>query len=145
METAQGRKLKKKKKNFAICCLVDLGSINSHFFHILSALSHLHALILIACFFVCLLLFVSISSLLLRTCQAYFNFITLKDLFSLLGSCFSTHPKSKLPLPLAPFLMLRHQYGTLYLLTYVTLYLFIHSSLNSKPTFSHLNSFTHSI
>src|SRR3989442_15005610 len=36
------------------------------------------------------------------------------------------------------------QYGTLYLLTYVTRHLFTHSPLNSKPTFSHLNSFTHS-
>ena len=41
------------------------------------------------------------------TCLTYFNFIILKDLFALLISCFSTHPKSKLPLPLAPFRMLR--------------------------------------
>ena len=54
-----------------------------------------------------------------------------------------THPISKLPLPLAPFLTLHLQYGTLYLLTYVTLHRFNHSLLNSKPTFSHLNSFLH--
>ena len=57
------------------------------------------------------------------------------NLFALLINCFLTHPKSKLPLSLAPFLMLRLQYATLYLLTYVILNLFIHSPLNSKPTF----------
>src|SRR3989441_6826736 len=62
-------------------------------------------------------------------------FITLKDVFAPLTSCFSTHQKSKLLLPLAPSLMLLLQYGTLYLLTYVTLHLFIHSPLISKPTF----------
>src|SRR3989442_12804050 len=74
----------------------------------------------------------------------YFNLITLKDLFAPLTSCFSTNQKSKLLLPLAPSLMLLLQYGTLYLLTYVTLHLFIHSPLTSKPTFSHLSSFAHS-
>src|SRR3989442_622790 len=38
----------------------------------------------------------------------------------------------------------KHKYGTLYLLTYVTLHLFIHSPLISKPTFSHPSSFAHS-
>src|SRR3989442_10701419 len=74
----------------------------------------------------------------------YFNLITLKDLFAPLTSCFSTNQKSKLLLPLAPSLMLLLQYGTLYLLTYVTLHLFIHSPLTSKPTFSHPSSFAHS-
>src|SRR3989441_7339510 len=74
----------------------------------------------------------------------YFNLITLKDLFAPLTSCFSTHQKSKLLLPLAPSLMLLLQYGTLYLLTYVTLHLFIHSPLISKPTFSRSSSFAHS-
>src|SRR5207247_2161592 len=55
----------------------------------------------------------------------YFNFITLKELFTLLLSCFSTYLKSELPSPVAPFLMLRLQYGTLYLLTCVTRHLFI--------------------
>src|SRR5206468_10391533 len=74
----------------------------------------------------------------------YFNLITLKDLFAPLTSCFSTNQNSKLLLPLAPSLMLLLQFGTLYLLTYVTLHLFIHSPLYSKPTFSHPSSFAHS-
>src|SRR3989442_15129280 len=70
--------------------------------------------------------------------------ITLKDLFAPLTSCFLTHQKSKLLLPLAPSLMLLLQYGTLYLLTYVTLHLFIHSPLISKPTFARSSSFAYS-
>ena len=72
----------------------------------------------------------------------YFNHITLKDrrhsqnencpFCPLLFSCCTYH--------VAP----RVQYRTLHSLTCVSRHLFIHSPLNSKPIFSHLNSFTHS-
>src|SRR5437867_10476314 len=76
---------------------------------------------------------------------AYRSYATaLKVLFAPLTSCFSTHQNSKLLLRLAPSLMLLLQYGTLYLLTYVILHLFIHSPLISKPTFSYPSSFAHS-